>query len=94
MTKWAWGYVWWGAVWLAGVFLIAELAAFYGLAPWPTLSSTVWHALRTYPWLREPVFATIVFLTVHFLYHRPLLVSIAFGLIVAYGAHSIDRALP
>jgi hypothetical protein len=94
MSKWVWGYSIWGGKWLLVDFLVYELLGFFGVAPWPTLSETIWHVTRTYPWTVEPIFATIVFLTVHFLYHRPILISIAFGLIVAYGAHTLDRALP
>lgn len=91
---WVWGYLWWGLAWLGCGFLAAELLAFYGVAPWPTLSETVWHAVRTYPWLAQPIFATMVFLTAHFLYHRPIWQSAAFGLLIAYGAHLVDHTLP
>lgn len=92
MTKWAWGYGYWGGVWLLAGFLAAELAGFTGLAPWPTLSETVWHATR-YPLVGPLLFATLIFLGVHFLYHRPLWQSILYGLTVAGVAHLLDARL-
>lgn len=94
MTRWVWGYLYWGAVWLALGFLTAELAGFFGLAPWPTLSSTVWHATKTYPLVGSAVFALLLGLLAHFLYHRPLTVSLLFGVLVAAAAHLADRSWP
>lgn len=92
MTKWTAGYLYWGAGWLLVGFLAAELAGFFGWAPWPTLSETVWHSIR-YPFVGPAVFATLIFLSVHFLYHRTLTHSILFGLAVAALAHWLDKRL-
>lgn len=92
MTRWTWGYCYWGAGWLLTGFLAAELAGYYRLAPWPTFSETVWHAIR-YPAVGPAIFATLIFLGVHFLYHRPLAHSILFGLAVAGVAHWLDGRL-
>lgn len=94
MTKWVWGYLYWGALWLLLGFLAAELLGFFGVAPWPTFSETVWHSLTTYTWLRPLVFATLVFLITHFLYHKPLLISVGFGLVIALAAHMVDKSWP
>lgn len=94
LSKWAWGYVYWGTVWLLIGFLMAELLGYGGIAPWPTLSETVWHALGTYPWIKPYLFATLIFMFMHFFYHRPILVSLSFGLLVAFSAHLLDKSLP
>lgn len=93
MTRWVWGYAYWGAVWLLVGFLAAELAGYFGLAPWPTLSETVWHSIRTYPPVGPLVFATVVFLTVHFIYQRPVWHAVAYGAVVAAVAHWLDHRL-
>lgn len=92
MSRWVWGYCYWGVGWLLLGFLAAELAGFLGVAPWPTFSETVWHAIR-YPGVGPAVFATLVFLGVHFLYHRPVWHSVLFGLVVAGVAHWLDKRL-
>jgi hypothetical protein len=92
MSRWVWGYAYWGAGWLLFGFLAAELAGYFGLAPWPTFSETVWHATR-YPAVGPLVFATLVFLSVHFLYHRHIWQSVGYGLIVALVAHWLDHRL-
>lgn len=92
MTRWTWGYCYWGAGWLLAGFLAAELAGYYRLAPWPTFSETVWHAIR-YPAVGPAIFATLIVLGVHFLYHRPLAHSILFGLAVSGVAHWLDGRL-
>lgn len=92
MTRWQWGYAYWGIAWLAVGFLAAELTGYFGVAPWPTFSETVWHAIR-YPLVGPAVFATLVFLGVHFLYHRPVWHSIAYGIVVALVAHWLDGRL-
>lgn len=94
MTDWAWGYVWWGLVWLLLVFLIPELFAAFGVAPWPTLSATTWHAIRTYPLVGAGLFGVLVGLGAHLLYQRPLLASLAFGVVVAASAHLLDKTWP
>jgi len=93
LTRWAWGYAYWGAAWLFAGFLAAELLGEFRLAPWPTFSETAWHAIATYPLVGPLVFATLVFLSVHFLYHRPVWQSVAYGLVVAGVAHWLDHRL-
>lgn len=92
MTRWTWGYTYWGIAWLLLGFLTAELAGYYHLAPWPTFSETVWHAIH-YPPVGPAIFATLIFLTVHFLYHRPIWHSLAYGTVVALIAHLLDHRL-
>lgn len=92
MTRWVWGYCYWGVVWLLVGFLAAELAGYFGIAPWPTFSETVWHSIR-YPLVGPLVFATLVFLSVHFLYHRPVWHSVVYGLLVAAVAHWLNHRL-
>jgi hypothetical protein len=92
VTRWEWGFAYWGGVWILLGFLVAELAGYFGVAPWPTFSETVWHSIR-YPLVGPAVFATLVFLAVHFIYHRPVWHSLAFGLVVAFVAHWLDHRL-
>lgn len=93
MSRAVWGYLYWGAGWIFCGFLIAELAGYFRVAPWPTFSETVWHA-ETHPLVAPVVFAALVALIAHFLYHRPLWHSVAFGLLVAVGAHLADKSWP
>lgn len=93
MTRWTWGYAYWGAGWLLCGFLAAELAGYFGVAPWPTFSETVWHSIKSYPVIGPLVFATLVFLSVHFIYNREVWKSIAYGVVVAAVAHWLDRRL-
>lgn len=94
MTRTAWGYGYWLGGWLLIGFLAAELLGYYRIAPWPTFSETVWNAIKVDPALIGPlVFATLVFLMVHFLYHREVWKSITFGLVVALVWHWMDKRL-
>lgn len=94
MTRTSWGYAYWGAGWLLLGFLLSELLGYYRVAPWPTFSETVWSAIKVDPGLIGPlVFATLVFLTVHFLYHREVWKSVLFGIVVALVAHWMDKRL-
>lgn len=92
MSKWTWSYAYWGIGWLFVGFLVPELAGYFRWAPWTTFSETVWHATR-YPFVGPAVFATLVFLCVHFLYHRPLWHSVLFGLAIAAAAHWLNKSL-
>ena len=95
MTTWTWSYLIWGLRWLLIGFLGFELVAqdVTGLAPWMSLTATGRHAVKTYPIVGPMIFATVVFLTVHFLYDRPVWKSLAYGLIVAFVAHWMDGRL-
>lgn len=92
MTRWTWGYLMWGAGWI-GAFLLLELTGYWHKAPWPTLSETVWHS-EHYQFAGPVVFATLVALIAHFLYHRPLWHSVMFGVLVAIGAHIANHTWP
>lgn len=94
MSRWVWGYIWWGAIWIGLIFLVPELLAAARLTPWPTLSQTTWHAIRTYPIVAAALFGLLIGLAAHLLYQRPLLTSLLFGIFVAAGAHLADRAWP
>jgi hypothetical protein len=95
VSTWTWSYLIWGARWLLVGFLLFELAArdVLGWAPWMSLTATGRHAISTYPIVGPLLFATIVFLAVHFIYTRPLWQSIAYGLVVALVAHWLDHRL-
>jgi len=90
--KWVWSYCYWGIGWILLGFLAAELLGYFGVAPWTTLSETVWHSTR-YPLVGPAVFACLIFLGVHFLYHRPAWHAVAFGIVVAAVAHWMDSRL-
>lgn len=92
MTRTSWGFLYWGAGWLLIGFLAAELLGYFGVAPWPTFSETVWSAIKQYH-IGPFVFAALIFLTVHFIYHREVWKSVLYGLIVAAVAHWLDRRL-
>lgn len=94
MSRFDWGIVYWFGFWLGTAFLAAELLGFYGIAPWPTLSETVWRSERASSLVAVVIFATLVFLAAHFLYHRPIWASILFGLAIAVSAHLLDKAWP
>lgn len=93
MSRTEWGYAYWGAGWLLLGFLVAELLGFFRVAPWPTFSETVWAAER-HEFVGPLVFAGLIGLIAHFLFHRPLWASLLFGLLVAFAAHIADRAWP
>lgn len=97
MTKWQWGYLYWGAFWLGGAFLASELLArdVFGVAPWPSLSATWEHAIRTYPryYIGPLTFGCFVFLCVHWIYGHNVWKSILFGLVIASLAHWVDVRL-
>lgn len=92
MNKWVAGYCYWGGAWLLVGFLAAELAGYFRLAPWPTLSETVWHSIR-YPFVGPALFALLIALCVHFIYRRGLWHSVVFGLAIASIAHWLDKRL-
>lgn len=97
MSQWTWGYWIWGFRWLLIGFLAFELTAkdVTGVAPWPSLSATVWHADKTYaPYVASALFALLLGLMAHFFYHRPLWQAIAFGLAISVSAHLLDSRLP
>lgn len=97
MTKWQWGYLIWGLRWLLVGFLAFELVAddVLGPAPWPSLSATWEHAIRTYPgyYIGPLTFGCFVFLCVHWIYGHPWWQSIIFGLVIASLAHWVDVRL-
>jgi hypothetical protein len=95
MTEWTWGYLIWGLRWLLIGFLGFELAAkdVFGLAPWPSLSATWEHSIRTYPILGPLTFGCFIFLGVHWIYGRKWWQSVLYGLVVAGVAHWLDHRL-
>ena len=94
LSVWVWGYLYWGAVWLLAGFLLPELLGEYRIAPWRTLSQTVWHSERTYWFVSPLLFATFIALSLHFFYRRGLGWSIAVGVVLALVAHLIDARIP
>lgn len=97
MNEWTWGYLIWGLRWLLIGFLMFELAAkdVFGLAPWPSLSATWEHAIKTYPryYVGPATFGTFIFLCVHWIYGHKWWQSILFGLVIASLAHWVDGRL-
>lgn len=75
-------------------FLVPELLGQFKLSPWPTLSETSWHAIRTYPWVAAGLFGLLIGLFAHILYQRPLWISLLFGIVVAVAAHLTNKAWP
>lgn len=94
MSRFGWGIAYWWGAWLAVGFLAAELLAYFNVAPWPTLSETVWRSETVSPIVAVLIFATLITLGAHFLYHRPLWASVLFGLTVSVAAHLVNRAWP
>src|SRR5206468_213042 len=74
VSRLTWGFLYWGLGWIALGFLVPELLGYFGIAPWPTFSQTVWSA-EGYRFVGPVVFATLLALMAHFLYHRPLWAS-------------------
>ena len=97
MSRWVWGYLYWGLFWLGFAFLLPELLArdVFGVAPWPSLSATWEHAIRTYPkeYIGPLTFGCFVFLCVHWIYGHNVWKSILFGLVIASLAHWVDARL-
>lgn len=86
MSKWDWGYLYW-ALWIFVMFLVPELLGYFHTAPWPTLSSTSWHAERTYPILRSLLFGFLIGLAVHIRFQTALGRAEAGGMAVALALH-------
>lgn len=97
MSKWDWGYLIWGLRWLLVGFLVPELLSedVFGVAPWPSLSATWEHAIKTYPheYIGPLTFGLFVFLVVHWIYGRPWWWGVLYGLLVAGVAHIMDGRL-
>lgn len=91
---WVWGYGVWSG-WLL-LFLVLELASkdVFGLAPWPSLSATVWHAIHTYPLVGYALFGFLFGLVAHFFLERNLAWCVLYGIVVSVGAHLLDSRLP
>lgn len=94
LTVWVWGYLYWGLIWLLVGFLLPELLGEFRIAPWRTLSETVWHSEHTYWFVSPALFALFIALSLHFFYRRGLTLSILTGLALALAAHLIDRRIP
>ena len=63
MSQWQWAGVIWGSIGFA--FVIAELTAATGLAPWPTLSTTVKGIEGLWVWAAFFFLVGLIILTVH-----------------------------
>lgn len=94
LTVWTWGYIYWGAIWLLLGFLLPELLGEFRVAPWRTLSETVWHSESTYWFVAPALFATFIALSFHFFYRRGLGWSILIGVALALAAHLVDKKIP
>lgn len=85
MTRWQYGYVVWGLWFVA--FLVIELLGAFKAVPWPTLSSTSWHAETTYVWLKLALFGFLLGLLLHIVFHVEFWAAMAFGIGVSLLAH-------
>lgn len=63
MTQWQWAGVIWGSIGFA--FAIAELTAATGVAPWPTLSTTVKGIEGLWVWAALILLVGLIILTIH-----------------------------
>ncbi|HZT91248.1 MAG TPA: hypothetical protein VFA05_04335 [Gaiellaceae bacterium] len=90
--RWVWSYGVW-AGWLFA-FLALELAGLWRVVPWVTLSETSWHAERTYPVLYVALCGFLIGLNLHIVLRVSLWRAVLFGLVVAAGAHLLNRAWP
>jgi hypothetical protein len=70
------------AAWLV-VFLVLELAAFFHLAAWDTLSQTAWLNEKLHPVLRTILFGFLIGLGVHIRYQTGLWRTTLGGVLVA-----------
>lgn len=95
MTKWVWGYLYWGLLWLLVGFLASELLAYFQLVPWPVLTDTTRHAIKTYKheFVGPLLFAVFIFLIVHMIYDRPVWHAATFGLAIAFVSYFLDKRL-
>lgn len=73
------------AVWAGWLllFLGIELSAFFGLAPWSTLSSTSWANEKMHPFLRTVLFGFLIGLAVHIRFQTGLWRTTLGGTVVA-----------
>jgi hypothetical protein len=73
------------AVWAGWLllFLALELSAFFGLAPWGTLSSTAWLNEKMYPILRTVLFGFLIGLAVHIRFTTGLWRTTLGGMLIA-----------
>lgn len=73
------------AIWAAWLllFLVLELSAFLGLAPWYTLSSTSWMNERAYPILKTVLFGFLIGLAIHIRFSTGLWKTTLGGVVIA-----------
>lgn len=70
------------AGWLL-LFLALELTAFFGVAPWGTLSGTAWANETAYPILRTVLFGFLIGLAVHIRFETGLWRTTLGGIVIA-----------
>lgn len=70
------------AIWLIA-FLVLELGAEFGLAPWYTLSRTSWLDEKLYPILQTILFGFLIGLAVHIRFSTGLLRTTIGGIVIA-----------
>lgn len=70
------------ALWLL-LFLTLELSAFFGVAPWHTLSRTAWLDESRYPILRTILLGFLIGLGVHVRWQTGLLRTTIGGILIA-----------
>lgn len=70
------------SLWLL-LFLALELTAFFGLAPWSTLSRTSWLDEQRYPILKTLLFGFLIGLAVHIRFSTGLWRTTFGGMVIA-----------
>lgn len=70
------------SLWLI-LFLVLELTAFFGIAPWRTLSETSWLNESHYPILRTLLLGFLIGLGVHIRWQTGLFRTTAGGVLIA-----------
>lgn len=63
MNKWDWAGIVWG-IWYFW-FVVVELTAAFGVAPWPTLSTTVQELEGLWVWITFFILVGLTILNVH-----------------------------
>lgn len=76
------------AGWLL-LFLGLELAGFFGVAPWGTLSSTAWANEQEYPILRTILLGFLIGLAVHIRFETGLWRTTLGGTLIALAVNAL-----
>ena len=87
-----WNYVVWPG-WIL-LFLALELSGLWGLTPWTTLSEFSWK-LESEHWLIHAMFfGFLIGLCIHIVFKGPMWSTQLLGLVIALGAHLVNKSWP